>query len=352
MELKPKPPSMKGPDAWFTGDVWIDPIAHGDPPSKVAVSAVRFTPGARTAWHADSTGQTLFVTDGSGLVQPRGGASCRSAPRRRACTGRGVALARRRRRALHDPSVDHRRRPDLGRTRHRRRIPRGPSMMGTRALGSSGLEVSALGLGCMGLGRRVAEGELRDQMIDVIRRAVELGVTFFDTAQVYGPLTNEELVGEALAPFLARSSSPPSSVSSTWMETGGQPARHDQGRARGLSPESRRRRDRPLLPASLRPRRPHRGGRRDDQGADRGREGQALGSVRGRRRHDSPGARGSTGDRGAERVFALVEAPRGGSASALEELGVGFVPFSPLARASSPGPSTRTRPSPTTTSAP
>ena len=90
---------------------------------------------------------------------------------------------------------------DLGRARHRRRVPRGPPMMDRRALGSSGLEVSALGLGCMGLGRRVAEGELRDQMIDVIRRAVELGVTFFDTAQVYGPLTNEELVGEALAPF-------------------------------------------------------------------------------------------------------------------------------------------------------
>jgi aryl-alcohol dehydrogenase-like predicted oxidoreductase len=71
----------------------------------------------------------------------------------------------------------------------------------TRTLGRSGLEVSALGLGCMGLGRRVAEGDLRDQMIQVIRRAVELGVTFFDTAQVYGPLTNEELVGEALAPY-------------------------------------------------------------------------------------------------------------------------------------------------------
>jgi aryl-alcohol dehydrogenase-like predicted oxidoreductase len=71
----------------------------------------------------------------------------------------------------------------------------------TRTLGRGGLEVSALGLGCMGLGRQVAEGDLRDQMIQVIRRAVELGVTFFDTAQVYGPLTNEELVGEALAPF-------------------------------------------------------------------------------------------------------------------------------------------------------
>jgi aryl-alcohol dehydrogenase-like predicted oxidoreductase len=74
-------------------------------------------------------------------------------------------------------------------------------MMDRRTLGSSGLEVSVLGLGCMGLGRRVAEGDLRGQMIEVIRRAVELGVTFFDTAQVYGPLTNEELVGEALAPF-------------------------------------------------------------------------------------------------------------------------------------------------------
>ena len=73
--------------------------------------------------------------------------------------------------------------------------------MDKRTLGRNGLEVSALGLGCMGLGRKVAEGELRDQMIGVIRRAVELGVTFFDTAQVYGPLTNEQLVGEALAPY-------------------------------------------------------------------------------------------------------------------------------------------------------
>ena len=73
--------------------------------------------------------------------------------------------------------------------------------MEKRTLGTNGLEVSALGLGCMGLGRKVADGELRDQMIGVIRRAVELGVTFFDTAQVYGPLTNEQLVGEALAPY-------------------------------------------------------------------------------------------------------------------------------------------------------
>ena len=80
MELKPKPPSMKGPDAWFTGDVWIDPIARGDAPSKLAVSAVRFTPGARTAWHSHSTGPSLYVTGGSGLVQRAAATSCRSAP--------------------------------------------------------------------------------------------------------------------------------------------------------------------------------------------------------------------------------------------------------------------------------
>ena len=73
MERKAKPPSAKGPAQWFTGDVWIDPIARGVGASKVNVSAVRFTPGARTAWHSHSTGQTLYVTDGAGLIQPRGG---------------------------------------------------------------------------------------------------------------------------------------------------------------------------------------------------------------------------------------------------------------------------------------
>ena len=73
--------------------------------------------------------------------------------------------------------------------------------MKTRKLGNSGLEVSALGLGCMGMS--FAYGTIPDkkEMIALIRKAVESGVTFFDTAQVYGPFTNEELVGEALAPF-------------------------------------------------------------------------------------------------------------------------------------------------------
>jgi aryl-alcohol dehydrogenase-like predicted oxidoreductase len=70
-----------------------------------------------------------------------------------------------------------------------------------RKLGKSGLEVSALGLGCMGMSFGLGPAADKKEMISLIRKAVEKGVTFFDTAEVYGPFTNEELVGEALEPF-------------------------------------------------------------------------------------------------------------------------------------------------------
>ncbi len=73
--------------------------------------------------------------------------------------------------------------------------------MKKRRLGKSTLEVSALGLGCMGMTFSFPPFPPKAEMIALIRKAVELGVTFFDTAEVYGPFTNEELVGEALAPF-------------------------------------------------------------------------------------------------------------------------------------------------------
>jgi aryl-alcohol dehydrogenase-like predicted oxidoreductase len=73
--------------------------------------------------------------------------------------------------------------------------------MKKRKLGKSGLEVSAIGLGCMGVNFSYGHALDKQQAIDLIRGAVERGVTFFDTAEVYGPFTNEELVGEALAPF-------------------------------------------------------------------------------------------------------------------------------------------------------
>jgi aryl-alcohol dehydrogenase-like predicted oxidoreductase len=76
--------------------------------------------------------------------------------------------------------------------------------MQKRKLGKSGLEVSALGLGCMGMSFGYGPAADKREMISLIRSAVELGVTFFDTAEAYGPFTNEKLVGEALAPFRDR----------------------------------------------------------------------------------------------------------------------------------------------------
>jgi aryl-alcohol dehydrogenase-like predicted oxidoreductase len=73
--------------------------------------------------------------------------------------------------------------------------------MQKRKLGKSNLEVSALGLGCMGMSFGYGPPADKQEMISLIRKAVERGVNFFDTAEVYGPFTNEELVGEALAPF-------------------------------------------------------------------------------------------------------------------------------------------------------
>ncbi len=73
--------------------------------------------------------------------------------------------------------------------------------MNKRKLGKSGLEVSALGLGCMGMSSGLGPPADKKEAINVIRKAVEKGITFFDTAEVYGPFANEELVGEALEPF-------------------------------------------------------------------------------------------------------------------------------------------------------
>ena len=85
--------------------------------------------------------------------------------------------------------------PDISTTVH---------LMPERRLGSGNLEVSAIGLGCMGMSFSYGPPKDKREMTTLLRAAVELGVTFFDTAEVYGPFTNEELVGEALAPFRGR----------------------------------------------------------------------------------------------------------------------------------------------------
>jgi aryl-alcohol dehydrogenase-like predicted oxidoreductase len=76
--------------------------------------------------------------------------------------------------------------------------------MKKRTLGKSGLEVSAIGLGCMGMSWSYSPIPDRNEMLSLLRAALERGVTFFDTAEVYGPYANEEVVGEALAPFRAK----------------------------------------------------------------------------------------------------------------------------------------------------
>ena len=78
--------------------------------------------------------------------------------------------------------------------------------MQKRTLGTSGLEVSAIGLGCMTMTGGYSGTPDRQDMITLLHRAVDLGVTFFDTAEIYGPHANEELVGEALAPVRATGS--------------------------------------------------------------------------------------------------------------------------------------------------
>ena len=74
MDIRRPASTIKGGADLFTGDAWYDVLARGEAPSRIRVSAVRFAPGARTAWHAHALGQTLHVVEGVGRVQARGGA--------------------------------------------------------------------------------------------------------------------------------------------------------------------------------------------------------------------------------------------------------------------------------------
>jgi aryl-alcohol dehydrogenase-like predicted oxidoreductase len=107
--------------------------------------------------------------------------------------------------------------------------------MQKRKLGKTNLEVSAIGLGCMGMTFAYGPPGDKQEMISLIRSAVERGVTFFDTAEVYGPFTNEELVGEALAPFRKQvviatkfGFKPGSKVESRWSDLDSRPERIKQ----------------------------------------------------------------------------------------------------------------------------
>src|SRR6185295_18371065 len=87
--------------------------------------------------------------------------------------------------------------------------------MQKRTLGKSGLEVSALGFGCMGISQSYGRPSSREDRIAIIRAAVDRGVTFIDTAEVYGPYANEDVGGEALEPVVTRWQSPRNSCSTS-----------------------------------------------------------------------------------------------------------------------------------------
>jgi hypothetical protein len=185
--------------------------------------------------------------------------------------------------------------------------------MQKRKLGKSNLEVSALGLGCMGLSYGYGPAVDKKEGISLIRAAVERGVTFFDTAEVYGPFTNEELVGEALAPFRGRVviatkfgfKIDPNTGQQAGLDR--QSAVAHQGSRRGLAEVPQDECHRFVLPA---PRRPQRADRRrcgSGERADSARQGEALRTFRSRGADEPSRTCRTACDRTPKRILAVVE---------------------------------------------
>ena len=210
--------------------------------------------------------------------------------------------------------------------------------MHKRKLGNSNLEVSAIGLGCMGMSFGYGPAGDRQEMIQLIRAAVERGITFFDTAEMYGPFTNEELVGEALSPFREQV------VIAT--KFGFKPDVNDTGRWNGL--DSRPGHIKEVAEASLK--------RLKTDVIDLFYQHRVdpdvpiedvAGAVKelieeGKVKHfglSEPGAKTIRRAHAVQPVTAVqseyslwTRIPEGEVLSTLEELGIGFVPFSPLGR--------------------
>ena len=174
-------------------------------------------------------------------------------------------------------------------------------------------------------------------MIALIRAAVDRGVTFFDTAEVYGPFTNEELVGEALEPVrdqVVIATKFGFDLDERRTNRGArQPARAHQARAsRGSLRRLRTDSIDLLYQHRVDPEVPIEDVAGTVKELIAAGQGQALRPLRGRRADDPPRPRGAAGHGAAERVLALVARARGRDPPALEELGIGFVPFSPLGK--------------------
>ena len=308
--------------------------------------SVTFEPGARTAWHTHPLGQTLIVTAGAGRVQREGGPVEEIRPGDvvwfRPARSTGTAPA--------DHGDDPHRHPGKAERQDRRLAGAGVATRSTAADQPEGEEqckIANLEGRPRGLGHRprlhghelsptAADGDTQE-MIALIRAAVERGVTFFDTAEVYGPFTNEELVGEALAPIREQV------VIATKFgfnidpamagERARQPARAHQAGRRGVAEAAAGSTHRPALSAPRRSERADRGRGRRGEGPDPGGQGQALRSFRGRvRRRSAAPMRCSRSRRCRASIRCGGASPRRDACRRCEELGIGFVPFSPLGK--------------------
>ena len=227
--------------------------------------------------------------------------------------------------------------------------------MEPRKLGGQGLEVSALGLGCMGMSEFYGARD-EAESIATIHRALELGVTFLDTADMYGPFTNEELVGKAIADrrdqvVLATKFGNVRGDDGAFLGINGRPEY-----VRSACDASLRRLgvddDRPLLPAPRRPEDADRGDRRRDGGARRGGQGALPRALRGRARDDPPRARGRIRSARCRRSTRSGRAiPRTRSCRPSASSASASSPTARSAAASSPAGSARSRTSSETTSA-
>jgi hypothetical protein len=181
--------------------------------------------------------------------------------------------------------------------------------MQKRKLGNSNLEVSAIGLGCMGMSWSYGPPKDKKEMVSLLRAAVERGVTFFDTAEVYGPLLNEELLGEALEPFRGQvviatkfGWAPNPEDGNRWSALNSRPKHIKQ-----VAQAAQSRCNRSVLPTSRRSERADRRRSRSGERTNTGRQGEALRSFGSRSADRPPRACGSARGCASERVLALVE---------------------------------------------
>ena len=228
----------------------------------------------------------------------------------------------------------------------------------TRQLGKSGLRVSAIGLGCMGMSEFYDPRNMDDgESIRVIHRYLDAGGNFLDTADMYGVGRNEVLVGKAIEDrrdqvVLATKFGNVRGPNGEFLGVKRRPEVRP-GLLRRQPETPRCRCDRPLLPASRRPDRPHRRDGRRHGRAGQGRKGPPPGPVRGGPRNDPPRGEGSPDRRAPDGILASGAASwRTRSFPTLRELGIGFVAYSPLGRGFLTGQfKTRMTCHPTTTAA-